>query len=732
MFASFLLANNDGVVSLDEFNIDGFSTLSKKIDFPDEIVIHIGVRPDIGEGIIDSLEFRVAVDSYNTQFTFVGSYDKVSCDPNINSAGLDLSLPSGCLSSFNGNVYVDKIRFRGVHDEIGVGTCSVKCVEVPDGAKTIINSGFYNCSSLSRIDLPSSISSIEEAAFALSGLKSIELKNGLQSLGDYAFNSCPSLGYVVLPDSLTSIGEHVFEQCDSLRYIYAGGVSLNLDNTIEPEKRNIIIKDVVDSEPLISIKGSTDKLSSSINPNADISITSKVDIDMDSVKVINEDSEVKVSQIDDNTYGYTTHGASFHIGKKATGNYTVYAKDILGNELNYGFNVRGRESNSSEEDKVRDTEKPKVQITGAGSNGYYQSAKVECIDNKGIDSVFLDGVELHSTTFECNDNGSHKVVVKDIDGNESKKSFIVDNIKPDISGVSNGKYYNKDVRFNVEDENLAIVTLNGEKCKSNLVVKNNGKYELVAQDKCGNVKKVTFYMDKKTPTVTGVHSGGKYKKPVQIKSKDNRGISYVKLNGKKISNSYKLAKSGVYRLVIRDKAGNKTTVKFTLDRSNPYCNVKNNSYRNRSVTINAKDKISGIKYIKLDGKKVKNKTKVKKEGKHVVVLQDKVGNKRTIKFVIDKKKPTCNIKSQSVVKSGTRIKASGSGSGIKYIKLDGKKIKSNTKVTKKGSHKLIIQDKAGNKSTIKFKVGTNNDLSDIDSILDTLSKYLIVIRVVKL
>ena len=54
--------------------------------------------------------------------------------------------------------------------------------------------------------------------------------------------------------------------------------------------------------------------------------------------------------------------------------------------------------------------------------------------------------------------------------------------------------------------------------------------------------------------------------------------------------------------------------------------------------------------------------------------------------------------------SGVVISFADNATGIKSAKLDGKKIDNNTSVYKKGNHKLVIEDFAGNKSTVKFTV----------------------------
>lgn len=72
-------------------------------------------------------------------------------------------------------------------------------------------------------------------------------------------------------------------------------------------------------------------------------------------------------------------------------------------------------------------------------------------------------------------------------------------------------------------------------------------------------------IDTKRPTVTGVKNKKVYKKAVTIKFKDaGSGIKSAKLNGKTIKTGKKVKKVGKYKLVVTDKAGNKTTISFRI------------------------------------------------------------------------------------------------------------------------------------------------------------------------
>lgn len=71
--------------------------------------------------------------------------------------------------------------------------------------------------------------------------------------------------------------------------------------------------------------------------------------------------------------------------------------------------------------------------------------------------------------------------------------------------------------------------------------------------------------DKIKPSVKGVKNKKVYKKAVTIKFSDKQsGIKKATLNGKKIKSGKKVKKNGKYTLKVYDKAGNCTTVKFTI------------------------------------------------------------------------------------------------------------------------------------------------------------------------
>ena len=92
------------------------------------------------------------------------------------------------------------------------------------------------------------------------------------------------------------------------------------------------------------------------------------------------------------------------------------------------------------------------------------------------------------------------------------------------------------------------------------------------------------------------------------------------------------------------------------------------------------------------------------EGKKALTVTLTNGNSKTVKVTYDKTAPTTNVKANKTYKKDVKVTFKDKVAGVKSAKLDGKSVKSGKKVAKKGSHKLVVTDKAGNKTSVKFKV----------------------------
>lgn len=90
---------------------------------------------------------------------------------------------------------------------------------IPSTVTTIGNRAFYMCSGLTEIEIPDSVTKIEDYAFASSGLTSIVIPNSVTSIAGFAFNECSKLASATLSANITTIKAGTFTNCIKLTTI---------------------------------------------------------------------------------------------------------------------------------------------------------------------------------------------------------------------------------------------------------------------------------------------------------------------------------------------------------------------------------------------------------------------------------------------------------------------------------------------------------------------------------
>ena len=114
---------------------------------------------------------------------------------------------------------------------------SVKCVSISDEVMSIGDYAFYDCSSLTELDMPSELTDIGDQAFYgclgladedglivvanivfeyLGDAADVVISDGITEIGSYAFCGCGSLTGISIPDSVSKIGECAFYNCSAL------------------------------------------------------------------------------------------------------------------------------------------------------------------------------------------------------------------------------------------------------------------------------------------------------------------------------------------------------------------------------------------------------------------------------------------------------------------------------------------------------------------------------------
>ena len=88
-----------------------------------------------------------------------------------------------------------------------------------DSVTIISASAFWGCDSLTSINIPNGVTTIQDQAFSRCGVLQFDIPDSVTSIGTYAFSICNSLTSVRLPAGLTELAEAIFAWSPNLSEI---------------------------------------------------------------------------------------------------------------------------------------------------------------------------------------------------------------------------------------------------------------------------------------------------------------------------------------------------------------------------------------------------------------------------------------------------------------------------------------------------------------------------------
>ena len=299
-----------------------------------------------------------------------------------------------------------------------------------------------------------------------------------------------------------------------------------------------------------------------------------------------------------------------------------------------------------------------------GSFTNKDSVAVEITDTTDVSyTLTINGEEVTDADLaNLTEEGNYKLTVTDSAFNSTTITFTVDRTDPVLlvngEEVENGEtiYVNEDAKMTIDETNLESFTSNGSDRTENVLngswtAQKDGAYNIVVTDKAGNETTYTIIVDKTAPVVNNGNLDGAYVNhsvSLYIDEKNDYTLTVTRDGNELVGyqdNMFELSHDGVYVVTVVDAAGNKTTVEFTIDKTNPVLYVNDEKveagetiYVNEdakmtvdetnleSFTSNGNDRTESI---------LKGSWTAQNDGPYNIVVTDKAGNETSYTIVRD-------------------------------------------------------------------------------------------------
>ena len=384
------------------------------------------------------------------------------------------------------------------------------------------------------------------------------------------------------------------------------------------------------------------------------------------------------------------------------GNY-ITNNSIVSIEQNYELQVVDRAGNSTKYSLVLDTTAPVGELVGV-TNGGISNASVSFKWSEAGCTATLNG-ENYKKGSNISSPDTYVILIYDIAGNFTEYTFVLDFEVPvgELVGVTNGGITKGDVFFTWSSEGLTA-TLNGEPYAKGHSIIEEKLHTIILTSEAGNSTTYTFEIDKTAPVgeLIGVENGGITKSTVLFKWSE-AGCTATLNDVDFDKNSY-ISEEGTHLLVLTDRAGNSTELRFTIDREAPVgylTGVENGGITKENVILSWSE--TGCTAT-LNGAPYESGTAITAEASYELRLYDAVQNVTVYTFEIDKTAPVGELVgvTNGGITNGS-VYCTWKENGI-TVTLNGENYTKKTVLTADNTYLLVLVDRAGNSAELRFTI----------------------------
>ncbi len=208
----------NGVTNIGDHAFSECSSLTN-INIPNSVT-------NIGNGAFYGCSSLTNINIPNS-VTNIGSSAFSLCDSltNINIPNSVVNMNGNPFCRWNGDLYNESKAFIYEHQVLFnkdkttliAYISKEKNYIIPNSVTNIGDGAFWDCESLTSINIPDGVTNIGNGAFlGCKLLTNINIPDGVTNIGNAAFWGCESLTSINIPNSVTAIGNWAFEECKNL------------------------------------------------------------------------------------------------------------------------------------------------------------------------------------------------------------------------------------------------------------------------------------------------------------------------------------------------------------------------------------------------------------------------------------------------------------------------------------------------------------------------------------